>query len=419
MMTQNSPSVDVPELRRPKLEFTRNCLIFNLILLLAGPLSQAGIVEDQNIIDRHYPQPQPQASAGDYQAYLEKMKENRDSLQVKVKKSDLEVIRLRKKLNEKKADLEKVKEKLVVISAEHQKFAQQKSDIDLNMGWAIQSGGTGFAGYMPPACANLGGLHAASVRICSDAKELGERRRTALEVEKQLTVETTDLEKYLQRALVRAEEDKNHFRIVGEVLSRPLPPAPVAAPIKATSEPIVIAVRSTEDELADALKAALAARKNSVSSLDSTTTTTTSSRRSSMGVPAPNKYRGKNALKAFEAGFAGDDINTKHEAIVEMSHLHGPDLTLIGLVYEKAFLSKDRHIQEAAEALLADFPEPGRTSIKGYLMNSPHEEVRLQARNATPYSEMIQWIKELPKYLDISAPTCNNCALNSASRVGK
>jgi hypothetical protein len=103
-------------------------------------------------------------------------------------------------------------------------------------------------------------------------------------------------------------------------------------------------------------------------------------------------------MRAFEEGLKSDDIDLRFEAIVEMSHLQGPDFAKVGLVFEKAFLSPHQEVKEAAEALLADYPEPGRKLVRHDLLNSNHEEVRQYAQNATHYSAMISWIKELPKY---------------------
>jgi hypothetical protein len=166
------------------------------------------------------------------------------------------------------------------------------------------------------------------------------------------------------------------------------------------SGPIIIEFRHTEEDLADQLKRVIANRKNS--NLSSTIThSTTHTQGSKESIHASGRlYRGKNCLKAFEKAFVSDDDELRYEAIIEMSHLHGPNYSTVGLVFESALLSPHKEVREAAEALLAEYPEPGRKVIREYLLKSSHGEVKQLAQNAAPYSEMILWIKQLPNYIN-------------------
>ncbi|MEO5971265.1 MAG: RhoGEF domain-containing protein [Bdellovibrionia bacterium] len=424
-MTKNSRALCAGSRRTGRFKLLFNWVAIVLTLFSTLPVTHAGTGNHQKIAAPSYPQPKPQANAEEYQAELQNLKDKQKALQRKAEEEERNTSRLLKRLDEKKAALEKIDNRI------------QESDADL---------------------ANLANQRA--------GVNLRDRLREDLKLKKETLKEVGDLEKYVQQALDRSEANKSQLHVTNETLVEhslrkplvhPIHTVPVVEPVTVlpapsanvsvgSSEPAVIPTPNKKriptpplvpEIRTDGLKmkrivnrAINVHRTMNLSYPKPRISTQITPETDPFADPVPAKpiqissggpFQGKNALKAFEQGFKSDDSDLRYGAIVEMSRLHGPNFGLVGLVFEKAMLSPHSEVREAAEALLADYPNPGREIIKANLLKSPHEEVRHIARTATPYSEMISWIKELPKYInETSSPAkCPDCTKDSSLNHGK
>jgi predicted RNase H-like nuclease (RuvC/YqgF family) len=178
-MTKNSRALGAGSFRTRRFKPSFNWMAVGLILFSTIPGSQAaGNGNYQKTTDPSYPQPKSQANAEQYKAELQNLENRQKALQHKTVKDEKNTSGLLKRLEEKRAALEKINNRIQEIDDELADPANQMAGIGLR-----------------------------------------DRRREDLKLKKERLKEVEDLEKIAQESLDRSEANKSQLRIANEALA--------------------------------------------------------------------------------------------------------------------------------------------------------------------------------------------------------
>jgi len=333
---------------------------------LSAPPSQAGPLEDQH-----------------------------KALELKSKEADKYTERLSKKLEEKTAALEKIKDRRESAEEElsnfpkhnvnpHQVYLKDQDRKDSSLEKTLSKEVAELEDYLQRASERADEARAKLQKVTEDLAEQSRKNETHVATGTQTDAggPTTPLPSSVSSPPTQVTPSSG---VKPQVAAPPVAPPPMSTP------PGKAALNSTilknQTHLYRNFDAALAARKQR-----------------------------KDKLGSLENGLSNDNSDIRIPAIIEMSKFHNSNPAVVAQVYEIAFRSPHQDARQAAEALLADYlPETDRIKIKKELHKSIPDIMKGVSTESFP--GMIAWLDKVSK-MDRYIKTATNPPLSCTHCTG-